>query len=458
MPWCGAERGDSCANLREKPARSIAGLELLESRVLLAATPSPFSRVISFTGQLNGGGTHPNSLVMDSAGDIFGTTLTGGSHNYGTIFEIAAGTTAVTTLASFPGGDGGFSPAGDLVLEGGNLFGTTANGGTFVRGTLFELNLTTHALTTLASFGAANGGAHPTTGIVSDGHGDFFGTTFGGQKQGATIFEYSAGTGALQTLVTLPLGVRIDTGVATDAATGHVEIANALTTNGVTTGTIFATTTNDGGSVRGTIFSYALGVGAAAVHTLASFDGTNGSGPIGTLLYVTNADAAGDAGLVGMTSGGGARSDGLLFDAPLTVSAGVFSATLTSLGSFNGTAGARPLGNLLLVNPANAPTGSLFGNTLYGTTAVGGGNGNGAVYKIANAQPVAIGAVIPTFTQLAFNKQTGQNPSGGLVIGADGTLYGTTSQQGQFLAGTLFVLPQTAPVASGEHLVLRRSP
>ncbi len=427
--------------VRETHRPRPCGLEPLESRLLLAAAPSPFSRVIPFTGQSHGGGTHPNSLVMDLSGNTFGTTLTGGLHNYGTLFEIAAGTTTLLPLASFTGGIHGFEPSGNLVLENGNLYGATTSGGTFNRGTLFQLNLTTHALTTLASFAGGKAGAYPTSGIASDGNGNLYGTTFGTEKQASSLFTFNLSTGTLQTLVSFPLGQRSDTGVAVDAATGLVKIANEATINGVTTGTIFTTITNGGSGAHGNIVSFNLGAGATTTHTVASFDGTHGSSPIGSLLYVTHADSAGDPGLVGMTTSGGAKGVGVIFDALLIQTNGVYSSTLTSLGSFSGATGARPLGHLLLVDSLNAATDSLLGNTLYGVTAIGGGNGNGAVFKITNAAQTTPSALIPGFTHSAFTKLSGKNPSGGLVISVSGSLLVTTATQGPFLDGTVVILP-----------------
>src|SRR5271170_3220622 len=139
---------------RKFARRTAALLEELESRILMTTNSPPFygiSSVTSLTGGI-GAGTRPTSLVADSAGDLFGTTTGGGLQNYGTVFEIPNGTSQVLTLASFSKTINvnnnqtsnqtsnltpGFTPEGALVLENGNLFGTTANGGLYNRGTIW---------------------------------------------------------------------------------------------------------------------------------------------------------------------------------------------------------------------------------------------------------------------------------------------------------------------------------
>jgi uncharacterized repeat protein (TIGR03803 family) len=446
-------------------ARAQCGLEGLESRVLLTGVPHTLlSQVISFPGQENGGGgKYPSSLIADAAGDLFGTTELGGANNYGTIFEVPAGTSSIVTLASFAGPPQGFTPKGKLVLIGTTLYGATSNGGANNLGSLYSFDLATHAITTLFSFTGGVNGAHPSNGIASDGAGDFFGTTYGGINDGgnqnsATIFEYTLGTGAFQTLVTLPQGIHIDTGVALDPATGLVALTGGpLALGQPVPRIVYASTTHGGVNTDGSIISYTVNSGATVATTVASFDQTHGGGPIGTLYYVANADAAGDPGIVGATAGGGADGIGTLFDIPLV--GGAATGTISLLGSFHGGAGGRPNGTLILVDSANTPTDHLLGNTLYGTTADGGnGDGYGAVFKLPNATPVGTGFLIPAFTNQPFNFTTGIHPSAGLVLMPDGTLVGTLSARAKYVNGSLFELSTTAPPATPNHLVFGTLP
>src|SRR5262249_36783827 len=103
----------------------------------------PVRTLASFNGSVGSG--PQGSLVQDSQGDLFGTTELGGTFNQGTVFEIAAGSNVITTLASFDGTNGAH-PTGSLAIDSqGNLFGT--NG----QNAVFELAAGSGAITILAS-------------------------------------------------------------------------------------------------------------------------------------------------------------------------------------------------------------------------------------------------------------------------------------------------------------------
>jgi uncharacterized repeat protein (TIGR03803 family) len=96
---------------------------------------------------------------MDSAGNLYGTTFYGGNlacdspDGYGTVFKLDT-TGNETVLHTFTGGTGGDEPYGGLVMDSaGNLYGTTSEGGvgTFEYGTVFKLILVTATTTTLTS-------------------------------------------------------------------------------------------------------------------------------------------------------------------------------------------------------------------------------------------------------------------------------------------------------------------
>jgi uncharacterized repeat protein (TIGR03803 family) len=139
-----------------------------------------------------GGGFSGNGdLIMDAAGNIFGTTRSGGASNDGTIFEVVEGSGSVTVLASFDATNGKTPMAGVVRDAAGNLFGTTTQGGDSNDGTLFELAAGGSTITTLVSFNGANG-ARPTAPLITDGNGNLFGTTStGGNAAGdGTVFAF----------------------------------------------------------------------------------------------------------------------------------------------------------------------------------------------------------------------------------------------------------------------------
>ena len=110
----------------------------------------------------------------------------------GTVFEVAAGSGTITTLASFNGTNGD-DPYGGLVEDSsGNLFGTTADGGANGDGTVFEVAAGSDTITTLVSFNGTNG-TTPMAGLVEDSNGNLFGTTNrAASNNDGTVFEMEA--------------------------------------------------------------------------------------------------------------------------------------------------------------------------------------------------------------------------------------------------------------------------
>lgn len=140
--------------------------------------------LISFNGA---DGAEPvDALTLDAMGNLYGTTEKGGdasgSAGYGTVFEVAAGSGAITTLATFT--SNGYEPMGGVTLDAsGNLYGTTTAGGISSMsrnlGTAYELPKGSNTVTTLAYFNGTDG-ASPEAGLTIDAAGNLFGTTRGG--------------------------------------------------------------------------------------------------------------------------------------------------------------------------------------------------------------------------------------------------------------------------------------
>jgi uncharacterized repeat protein (TIGR03803 family) len=136
-------------------------------------------------------GRNPSSrLIVDHAGQIVGTTSAGGN-GIGTVFELVASKKKgwkQNVLYRFYGNPDGEAPTGRLEMDlKGDLFGVTSAGGTGKVGTVFEVRHS-RALpreTVLHSFGGGSDGASPKAGLVSDSHGNFYGTTNSGGISGA---------------------------------------------------------------------------------------------------------------------------------------------------------------------------------------------------------------------------------------------------------------------------------
>lgn len=122
------------------------------------------------------------SLVEDPGGDLYGVTIRGGDPvcQCGTIFKVDQ-QGQETILHRFRGGTDGAQPRDGLVMDAaGNLYGTTWSGGAFDAGTVYKLN-TNGQHSVLHSFNGRSGGALPASGLVIDSQGSLYGTTvYGG--------------------------------------------------------------------------------------------------------------------------------------------------------------------------------------------------------------------------------------------------------------------------------------
>ena len=245
----------------QKKGRPLT-LERLEDRTVP-------SYILTDLASFNGtNGEEPiGGLLMDRSGNLYGTTWMGGASGDGTVFEVAQGSGTITTLASFNGANGA-NPYATLIMDGnGNLYGTTGYGGEggYNHGTVFELAQGSGTITTLASFNATNG-ANPVAGVIMDGNGNLYGTTFGAAGGAypvnhGTVFELAKGSGTITTLASFS---------SSNPAAGLI-----MDSSGNLYGTTGAFATGDSGD--GTVFE--LAKGSDIITTLASFNGTNGSQP-----------------------------------------------------------------------------------------------------------------------------------------------------------------------------------
>jgi uncharacterized repeat protein (TIGR03803 family) len=270
--------------------------------------------------------------------------------------------------------------------------------------------------TSLVSFNVANGSSPYYESLIQGADGNLYGTTaYGGAPEqncyGATcgtIFKVTP-AGALTTLHKFAF-----------ADGGHPEAALVQTTNG----NFYGTTAVGGSSGFGTIFSITP---AGKLTTVYEFqNSTDGGNPLGALVEARNGT------LYGTTSYGGGNpcACGTVFS---VTSAG----TLTTLHTFvgGGTEGNYPEAGLVLGTDGN----------FYGTTAYGGANGYGTVFKITPA-----GALT---TLHNFDGTDGGNPWAGLVQGIDRNFYGTTVNGGANGYGAIFKITPAGTLTTLHNFV-----
>ena len=206
----------------------------------IAAGTNTLSTLATFTDTANGA-KPVAGLIADDSGNLYGTTEQGGSSGVGTVFKIAAGTNTLSTLATFTGTNGANPEAGLIADGSGNLYGTTVGGGSSNRGTVFKIAAGTNTLSTLATFTGTANGAFPYAGLIADASGNLYGTTYGGgSKNDGTVFEIAAGTNTLSTLATF-----------TGTANGAFPYAGLIADG---SGNLYGTTYYGGSVGAGTVF------------------------------------------------------------------------------------------------------------------------------------------------------------------------------------------------------------
>jgi len=164
---------------------------LLSALITLASLGSAEAHgekvIYSFAGS---DGARPSSvLIMDASGNLFGVTRFGGANNFGTVFKVSPrGKEKV--LYSFAGGSDGGHPVGGLAMDSaGNLYGTTLDGGANDLGTVFKL--TSHGKKKILHSFASDGDTYaPNSPLIMDADGNLYGTTtMGGVADNGTVYK-----------------------------------------------------------------------------------------------------------------------------------------------------------------------------------------------------------------------------------------------------------------------------
>lgn len=150
-----------------------------------------------FGARTGDGGFPASQMLLDNAGNLFGTTSLGGAHQGGTVFKLVPNgrNSQLETLYSFcaqPNCADGSGPSGDIAMDAaGNIHGITSYGGDPDQqgGVAYALNPTFHVLHTFCSESDCHDGYWPVSGVILDEAGTIFGTTYqGGDHNGGEVF------------------------------------------------------------------------------------------------------------------------------------------------------------------------------------------------------------------------------------------------------------------------------
>lgn len=163
------------------------------------------SVIYAFGEQNNDGGSPTAGLVMDDAGNLFGTTPNGNGSNGGTIFQLSPGSGGwhETVIYQFCHSnpkcvDGAAPQAGVILDSAGNLYGTTEGGGAYGLGTVYEVKHTSSGWKEQVMHSFDNNGKDGVTpgwgALVIDAKGSLYGTTATGGCCGGVIFKLTPQT------------------------------------------------------------------------------------------------------------------------------------------------------------------------------------------------------------------------------------------------------------------------
>jgi len=243
-------------------------------------------------------------VIVDKEGNLYGTTVNGGTDNAGVVFKLTPDGTE-TALYRFSGGtDGGYPESGLVMDSEGNLYGTTYGGGDlnfcdgFGCGTVYEIT-PPGAESVLHSFCSADNsictdGFDPIAGLIL-AKGSLYGTTKWGGKDGyGTVFRLSL-SGKEGTVLSFTVG-----GVNGELPDGPVTMDRD--------GNIYGTTSDGGSGIGNGIVFEISNTGTGTVLHYFNCSSLDGCQPTGSLLLNSSGN------LIGTTLGGGTQGEGTVFE------------------------------------------------------------------------------------------------------------------------------------------------
>ena len=384
-----------------------------------AASAQTINVIYSFAGDEDGEYTDTD-LVIDSAGNLYGTSVLGGDFGSGTVFQLTpSGNTWIhTVLYSFTGGTDGGEPYKGVTLDAqGNIYGTTVTGGTGSCeggcGVAYKLTNSggSWSQTIIHYFSGGNDGSGPGAGLTIDDHGNLYGVTPTGGANGLGVIyglhPDASGNWRFKVIHTFTGG--------TDGATGS---AGRLL---LRAGHLYGVATAGGRYGKGTAFELtpSAGGGEWTLTTIYAFRGQPDAGfPYGGLLLGPSGH------FYGTTYYDGANNLGSVYELSRTA-AGTWRERV--LYSFQGGSdGQNSISNLVSDAAGN----------LYGTTSEGGASCScGTIFKLTRGAG-------GTWTESVVHSFAGPPdaafPYNGMVADAAGNFYGATVHGGTDGEGAIY--------------------
>ena len=379
--------------------------------IAIAPAQAPASEIVLHTfGYPTPKGAGPSAgVIRDSAGNLYGTTYSGGVSNKGVVYKVDT-TGRQTVLHSFTGGaDGGTPYAGVIGDSAGNLYGTTYQGGTANVGVVYKLDTTGHETVLYSFTGGADGGG-PTAGVILDSAGNLYGTATYSSAGAGVVYKLDS-TGHETVLFTF-------TGTYS-GGDGNTPVAGVIRDSA---GNLYGTTQHGGTAGQGVVYKLDTTGHETVLYSFTG--GADGGCPRAGVIR----DSAGN--LYGTTECGGTASGGVVYKVDST-------GHETVLYNFTwGADGGEPYAGVIRDSAGN----------LYGTTQSGGAAKEGVVYKLDSTGHET---VLYSFTGGA----DGGDPYAGVIGDSAGNLYGTTYRGGTTGKGTVYKLEIT-----GEETVLYSFP
>lgn len=394
------------------------------------------------------------TLVFDSQGNLYGTTLFGGPANgNGVVYKLTSPPggsgpwteTVLYTFCSLSNCSDGAAPYSGVIFDSsGNLYGTTQQGGSSHNaGVVYQLTpppggsgpWTETVIHTFCLQTGCPDGSGPLAGLTMDSRGNLYGTALAGGTGAGVIFELSPSVGSWNFSTLYNFCSLQGCADGEEPYTGSLIFDSA--------DNLYGTTEYGGAKGAGTVYELSPSGGGWMEKVLYSFCPVSlchdGESPDGTMVF----DPQGN--LYGTATAGGLNGEGTLFELS---PAGSGSWTQSVLLNFSPSGGIIPEAGLNI---------DAHGN-LYGTTLQGGGaNSGGVVYELS---PTGGGQwtenVLWTFC--TGSCLDGAAPEAGVIFDSHGNLYGSTTRSGSENAGVVYEVSPTPLIPTSTVLTSAPNP